>query len=175
MWQKLPDWIAVERDTPGIGKSWEGFRGGEGWAASELAGTRPVRDSELQLLVRSSDLHNTEHFPEIYPLRRWRGEKTVGDRRAFVVDLATETAKVGTHYFDAETGRLVRIETVLSLAAEGALPVTVDYSDFRTIDGVTLPFQTVMTNPALHVVTTIDSVEHNVEIDDAVFQPRRIE
>ncbi|MFI5337805.1 MAG: hypothetical protein ACHQ5A_13540, partial [Opitutales bacterium] len=56
---------------------------------------------------------------------------------------------------------------------QGQLKVTVDFSDFRTVDGIVLPFVTVMTNPAMRIVTTILSVQHNVPLDDAIFKPRK--
>jgi hypothetical protein len=53
--------------------------------------------------------------------------------------------------------------------------VAIDFSDFRLIDGVMLPFETVITNPALRVVTRIQSVKHKVELDNEIVRPRKEE
>jgi len=67
----------------------------------------------------------------------------------------------------------VRVESVLALGAESTLPVTVDFADFRAVDGVTLPFRTRLSNPALEVEIVVASVEQNVPIDDGLFLPRK--
>lgn len=95
--------------------------------------------------------------------------------RPVAIDLADPGAKAGRHYFDLETGQLIRIEAVLIVGGEGELPVTIDFADFRVVDGVTLAFQTELKNPAMHIVTRVESVQHNVELDDALFKPRKEE
>jgi hypothetical protein len=35
-----------------------------------------------------------------------------------------------------------------------------------------MPFVTTMTNPAMRTITTVESVKNNVELDNAIFQPR---
>jgi hypothetical protein len=172
--QKLPNRVAVETNVPGIGRTWQGYDGKSGWVSSELKGFRTLRGPELQAMIQTSDLHNAEHFNEVYPLRKIQGVKEVQGRRTAAIDLANLAGKAGTHYFDLGTGQLVRVETVMG-GGGVAIPVTMDFSDFRTVDGVVIPFATTMANPAMRLEMTVTSVEHNVEIPDAVFQPRKEE
>ena len=97
----------------------------------------------------------------------------IGGRRAVGLALGSVQGLAGLHYFDAETGQLVEVESVLSAGPQGQLKVTVDFSDFRSVDGVVQPFVTIMTNPAMRIVTTIQSVVFNVPLDDAIFKPRK--
>jgi hypothetical protein len=43
------------------------------------------------------------------------------------------------------------------------------------VGGITLPFQTELNNPAMRIVTKIESIQQNVELDDAIFKPRKEE
>jgi hypothetical protein len=97
----------------------------------------------------------------------------VNGRKTAALELANLTTRAGVHHFDLETGQLLRVESVLALGSGGALPVTVDFSDFRTVDGITLPFRTRLSNPALEIETKVTSVEQNVSIDDRLFVPRK--
>jgi len=42
-------------------------------------------------------------------------------------------------------------------------------SDYRKVDGLTLPFKTVNSTPEQTVTIVLKTVEHNVAIDDAMF------
>jgi hypothetical protein len=70
---------------------------------------------------------------------------------------------------------LLRIEGTFGVGADGALSAVINFSDFRTVEGVTLPFVTTLTNPALQVVTKTLSLDVNVPLDDAIFKPKKEE
>jgi hypothetical protein len=46
---------------------------------------------------------------------------------------------------------------------------TTDFSDYRTVDGVKVPFRIAMKNTLQTVTLVFKSVEHNVAIDEAEF------
>lgn len=171
--QKSPKFILSETDVEGLGRSWVGFDGETAWELSELKGFRVVQGAERELYQRNGQL-NTEHFPRLFPLRRIAARGELNGRPVVALELASLQARAGTHYFEVESGQLVRIESVL-LESGGELPVTIDFSDFRTVDGVSLPFRTVLANPAMRVVTVVDSVQHNLELPEALFRPRKEE
>ena len=73
--------------------------------------------------------------------------------------------------FDAETGQLARIESTVQAGPQGQIQATIDFEDYRMVDGVTVPFLITTTNPALKLVTKITAIEQNTKIDDAIFAP----
>jgi hypothetical protein len=170
--QKAPNFFLVETDAAGLGKSWQGYDGQAGWEYSELQGFRAMRGGEVDLFRRNG-LLNVENFRKTYPFRKIVGVKEINGQRAVALELASPAGRAGRHYFDLRSGQLVRVEAELSFGAEGSLPVTMDFSDFRAVDGVTLPFKTVMANPALRIETIVESVEQNRELDDALFRQRK--
>jgi outer membrane lipoprotein-sorting protein len=70
-------------------------------------------------------------------------------------------------YFD-ESGRLVRL-VHWTVTAVGAVPTKIDYSDFRTVAGIQMPFQWTRTWTNNQVVMQLKDVRPNVEIEPERF------
>ena len=93
---------------------------------------------------------------------------TVGDRAAQVVE---GTAPGGTHvklFFDKQSGLLLRqtrfIDTVV-----GVIPLHVDYSDYRAVAGVKMPFKWQVTWVDGQSTTELSNVQPNVAVAAAKF------
>ncbi len=71
-------------------------------------------------------------------------------------------------YFDQASGRLVRLVhwTVTSV---GAVPTKIDYSDYRAVQGIQLPFQWTRTWTNNQVTIELRDVRPNVAIDASRF------
>jgi hypothetical protein len=170
--QKAPNFMLSEQETPGVGRVIEGYDGTTGWVNSDLQGYRTLKGAELQQLVASSSLFSAALLRQKCPLRKRLGDREVNGRRAVAVALATLQGPAGVYVFDAENGRLLQVESTMGEGGKSYLKVTLEFSDFRTVDHVVLPFVTTMTNPAIRTVTTVESVKNNVELDNAIFRPR---
>lgn len=172
--QKAPRSYLAETDVEGLGRSWRGFDGDTGWELSDVKGFRSLQGPEVELFRRNGQL-DTENFPATYPLRKLIGDGQLNGRRVTAIELAMPFARAGTHYFDFETGQLVRVDSVIPMGSEGEMQVRIDFSDFRTVDGVTLPYRTTLKNPAMEIETRVETVKQNVELDDVIFKPRKEE
>jgi len=171
--QKRPNLMVMEEEVPGMGTEWQGFDGTIGWVSSELQGYHVMRGAELQQTLGFVDLDGPLQLGVSCPLRRLLEERQDGDRRIVGVSMATLAGPVGNFYFDTATFDLVRLETFMQAGQDGQLKVVADFGDFRKVDGVVMPFRTVITNPAMRMVTTLQSVQDNVPLDDAIFKPRK--
>ena len=71
-------------------------------------------------------------------------------------------------YFDKKSGLLIRLvrytDTVL-----GLIPAQIDYSDYRDVSGVKMPFHLVTTWTDGRSTTDLTSIQANVTIDGAKF------
>jgi len=69
-------------------------------------------------------------------------------------------------YFDAETGLLVR-RTTSTTTPVGTIPEQVDFSDYRDVDGMKVPFtiRVSTVDPTYSVVRKFTEIKLNVPID----------
>ncbi len=170
---KVPDRVLMDADVPGLGHYIQGYDGQTGWVSNDVQGYRELKGVELLQLLNNANLRASAQLATRCLFRKWVGEKTIEGRKTYVVALATGQGPAGTYFFDAENGRLVQIESTVIAGPKSVLPVTMTFSDFRTDDGVTEARVTTTTNPAMRMVTTIESIENNVPLDDAIFKPRK--
>jgi hypothetical protein len=73
-----------------------------------------------------------------------------------------------TLYFDSQSGLLVRRVTVLRTAL-GGIPQQYDYSDYREVNGVKIPFIAKVSTPENIQTRTITEAKFNVPVDDKDF------
>jgi hypothetical protein len=149
----------------------QGSDGTTGWAKSDLQGFRTLKGAELAQLLNNAPLHSALSLPEKCPLRKLLGDREINGRKLRVVVCAMKQVSSGTYMFDAETGQLARLESTLQAGPQGQFQATIDFEDYRMVDGVTVPFLITTTNPALKLVMKVTAIEHNTEIDDAIFAP----
>ena len=94
------------------------------------------------------------------------GLETVGARKVYHLKLTSKEHRVQHLYLDAETNLEIKI-----VGDSQTGPVESELSNYREIQGLKLPF-TMKTVSAGSVVsqTTVDAVELNPKIDDAMFK-----
>ena len=172
-YNKQPNLMVVEQDVPGMGPTWRGYDGKVGWAWSEVQGYREMQGPELGQILGETDLSGPMKLAAQCPLRRLLGEEFADGRSLTGIALATPQGPAGNFYFDQKTFELVRVETEVQAGQSGKLKVVAEFSDYRPVDGVLLPFRTVFVNPAMRMEIVVQSVQQNVEIDDALFRPKK--
>ena len=171
---KAPNLVLVETQTPGVGLERRGFDGKTGWFSSDIEGNRPLKPAEVTQLIYLTNINQLGQLAASCPFRRLLGQRRVNGRTVDAVALAAAKGPPATFYFDKESGRLVRIATSTVLPGE-EFESTIDFADFRVVDGVELPFQLTSETPVMKSVSTVVSVENNVGLDDSIFQARRDE
>jgi hypothetical protein len=77
-------------------------------------------------------------------------------------------APITRFYFDEQTGLLARVVR-LNDVGMGLMPVQVDYTDYRVVDGIKIPFHWTLARPGGRFSIQIDSAQQNVPIDDSKF------
>jgi photosynthetic reaction center cytochrome c subunit len=144
------------------------FDGKAGWMGNS---GRPARDMSAQE-SESSSLDAEFALPlrlkEIFPqLRRGRPEDVLG-MQCEVLNGSGPGRPTVRLYFDTKTGVLVRMvrytETPL-----GRNPVQIDYTDYRAIGTVKIPFQWTLSRSNGRFTIHINEGTENVPVDDAKF------
>jgi len=147
------------------------FNGREGWVAAineplpllaltgdDLEGARA--DAELAIPVRIKQDFSNWHigFPDV----------SVDGHRLQVIEGTTSGGMRVKLYFDKQSTLLVR-QTLYSNTTVGPNPIHVEYSDYRTVAGVKIPFRWVKTWTDGQSTTQLVEVRPNVAIDATRF------
>jgi len=97
-------------------------------------------------------------------------KEKVGDKDAIVLLITPKAGSAARQFLDAET--YLPIKTVMKLDIPqmgGEIEQTTEFSDLREVDGVKVPFQMKITNPAQTLIIKVNKVEHNTAIEDSMF------
>ena len=171
MYAKAPD----ERTTivqTGNGPSTTTFDGHSGWLAA------PDTDQPMPVMtLTGGDLQGARvdallSFPAelMRGLSEWRvgPPTTINDRDVQVVQGSNPGESPVKFYFDQQSGLLVRVVRYTNLPV-GLNPTQVDYSDYRDVAGIKLPFHWTVTWTDGRSITELAQVQPNVPIDPAKF------
>jgi outer membrane lipoprotein-sorting protein len=101
--------------------------------------------------------------------QNWRVSATgIDDKLVRVLQGTNPGQPPVNFYFDNSTGLLVRVLRLVNTAV-GRVPTQVDYSDYRDVAGVKLPFKWVVTWTNGQSTSTLTQVQPNTAIDAARF------
>lgn len=148
------------------------FDGRAGWTA---AVEKPVH---LLPLLPGSELDGAKLDADLcFPagikqaLAQWRNGfpvTTIEDREVQVIQgIAAGGSRVKL-YFDSKTGLLAR-QLRYTNTIVGTIPIQIDYSDYREVAGVQMPFHSVVTWTGGQSTMQLNEVQANVPIDAAKF------
>jgi outer membrane lipoprotein-sorting protein len=146
------------------------FDGAAGYVIDPLQGNREITGSQLENQKNGA-------FPSPLLDYKARGitatllpKQMVAGKEAFVLQTAPKTGSPVKTYIDAETYMILRSVVTVNLPqAGGDVENTVDLSDYRTVDGLKLPFVNRLSSPVQNYTIKIEKVEHNKELDDKMF------
>src|ERR1044072_6260320 len=168
---KSPNKYLAVITTPG-GVIYQGFNGTVGWIKTPR-GQRTMNNAELEWIKRDADLYDALKLKERYAKASVTGRERLGDREVYVVDARSVGNKAERLYFDVKSGFLVR-RIVFTEIKLGLDPEQTDYEDYRSVDGVWLPFTIrVSYLDDNHYGTTrvLTDVKQNAPLDDQKFDP----
>ena len=150
------------------------YDGRAGWIAAPL---RPIpvlelTGSGLEGLKLDAEFSFPGRTKEV--LTKWRVgfPTTIDDREAQVVQGTAPGGSLATLYFDSESGLLIR-RVRYSDSVVGRTPTQIDYSDYRDVAGVKMPFRFIVSWLDGKETFELAEIQANVAIDAARFaRPR---
>ena len=145
--------------TRGTAKS--GFDGAQFWSAGREVASDAIGQMQLDAQLYPAAGLKAEGA-------RVFGKQPVGDRTAYVM-IARTSAGAARYYFDADTGLLLRVITSTPTYL-GSLPLQVDYSDYREVNGVKLPFDEQWSTHEATWERKISAITLNGPVDASAFQ-----
>lgn len=162
-----PDKLALVWHLPN-GDSITAFDGHAGWFSVPGRPVRAMQGADLDAAHLDADLQFPLHVRQIFPELRVEYPEQIGDTEAYVVLGIREGHPPVKLFFDGRTGLLVRIVRY-SDSLLGLDPQQVDYSEYREVDGVQLPFRIESVRANNSSTIHLDEVRQNIAIDNFHF------
>ncbi|HEX5423149.1 MAG TPA: hypothetical protein VFW94_06325 [Candidatus Acidoferrales bacterium] len=169
MFEGAPD-RALVKITVSDSTFLEGFDGKIAWSSDPKQGVREQTGAQVAETRRASDFRFPLDFRKLYPRIAAPTATTLDNRSVYVIDaIPPGSEKPDRAYFDAQTGFLVRIVTQHHNDDGTVEPFEEDFSDYRAVDGVKIPFKIHQTGAQVDFTILIKSVRQNVPLDDTRF------
>lgn len=146
------------------------FDGSSGFVLDSFNGDREVTGAQLDVLRNAS-------FPTSWLDYRERGlsisvtgTESLGGRQTFVLETTPQTGPRVRTWVDADTYMILKTSVTVPVPELGGDTEQItEFSDFKHVDGVIVPFAVKSINSVQTAAATLTSVTHNVDIDDASF------
>jgi hypothetical protein len=161
------------------GASAFGYDGAAGW--SNAGGqTADVKDFPLQDALVLNDLPRflqiKDRYQNLQAGRPTRLPSSTPGGTPIAANLIQGSPAPGVterFYFDAESGLLLRRQVITRTPLNGSLVEVIDYSDYKAVAGVMMPFTIKRNNWDTLDTMTVTDIKPNVAIDDGKFAKPR--
>ena len=168
--QKAPDKMTMTLELPGGAAQRMGYDGATAWTAFG-SNVQPLSGLDLTAMKIGAGFYRDLKFrQECTRAFALPGKEQINGHDANVVrcNFAGNNQVTERLYFDADSGLLVRRITLLRTAL-GPLPQQTDYSDYREVEGVKIPFTIRQARADSLATRTFTDVKYNLPIDDSSF------
>ena len=136
---------------------------------NSMQGATPITGNQLDnmksAIFPSLFLDHKAHLTKVEVLP----QESVDGKPRLVLQITPKAGSVAKLYLDPETFLVMRVKTTVNTPEMGDLEQIADSSDYRTVDGMKIPFLVVNWNAAQTIKITLSKVENNVPLDDALF------
>jgi photosynthetic reaction center cytochrome c subunit len=144
------------------------YNGHEGWAAGAPRPPHVLEGGELDEARLEADFYFPLDLHQDFVSLRERPPQKINGHDAYVVLGFRPGMPPVQFYFDQQSGLLLRM-VYLTQTAVGLLPEQTDYSDYREVDGVKLPFQWTVSRPGVQSTVQVAEIRQNVPISESKF------
>jgi len=163
-----PDRIAVITHWPN-GDSSTTFDGHAGWITFPGRPQRPMSPADADAARIDADLHFAIDVNKFFSELRVEKQAKVGNQDALMISGQRAGSPPVEMYFDTQSGLLVRMVRYAQ-SPLGRNPTQIDYSDYREIAGVKLPFHWMSSTPTGRFTIQLESAQPNVSIPESRFE-----
>ena len=166
----------LKLDTTAIGGPGEmiieqRFDGNAGYSLNSLQGDADITGNQLENMRNGGFPSSILTYKQIGVKAELLPKEQVDGKDAIVMLFTPKTGSPTRIYFDAATYLIMKTVTK-TMTAAGELEQTSAVSDYRTVDGVKIPFLIANSSAVQSITITLTKVEHNVALDDAMFGKR---
>lgn len=166
---KSPNRIATVTHFPGGAAGTTSFDGNTGFVSFPGNPVRPMNPADLAAARMDADLQLPLNLKTFFSELQVQKKVTIGDKETVLVSGKRASSTPVDMYFDAQNGLLTRVVRY-EASPLGLNPTQFDYSDYRDVSGVKMPFHWTSAAPTGKSAVQLSAVEANTAIGDEVFQ-----
>jgi outer membrane lipoprotein-sorting protein len=145
------------------------FDGTTGYVIDTLQGNRDITGNQLENMRNGSFPTPLVGYKERGATVELAGKEKVGERDAYVLVFKPKTGPIGRQFIDADSYLPIRQVVKVDLPMVGEGEQTIEFSDFRDVDGIKVPFNLQATSAVQTTRIVVSTVEHNAKIDESLF------
>jgi len=168
IYAKAPDKRVSVMQVQG-GESVTGYNGKVGWLS--VPGRVHIMNAQESFGAKmDADLLFPVNVKGLYT--KWEtkpGEKIDGQETWLVIGEKEGEPNLRL-YLDQKSGILLRLVRYVD-SPLGYLPTQIDYADYRSVDGVKVPYRWTVARPGNHFTIQLEQLQQNVAVDDGKFVP----
>lgn len=142
--------------------------GATGWISTPGRPTREIPAPEMVSAKLEADLRLPIHFQQFFSEIKTTHPEKIDDHEVYVVSGGGTGEIAAKFYFDEQSGLLLRMLRY-SDSPLGRNPTQVDYSDYRDVGKLKVPFQRTISTPRSRYSIRIEHMQDNVPVDDTKF------
>ena len=165
--QKAPNKLYQVFDA-GVFKVSTIFNGEKG-VMDQMGKTQELTGDALEALKLQATMHAYLDYAKYNVKPELSGMEKVDGKDTYRVKVNLPDGKVWTQYYDVDSGYLVKQITEVS-TQQGSFNQTIDFSDYKEVDGVKYPFKIVQSMGPQTIELNVDSIKVNTGLDDSLFE-----
>ncbi len=169
VYEKAPNSYILNASFADGRKMQQATNGATGWRSGGNGGAQDLNGLQLRSLIVHSRFGRSFMPLAVFTKSRVTGSETIDGHDCYVVrgQLADDHFSERL-YFDKQSGLLLR-RVSYQKTLLGQLPTIEDFSDYRDVQGVKVPFQVKSTQPNAVLDYKAEKIEFNVPVDDSKF------
>ncbi len=173
---RAPNLTASEMTFTALGKKLGSltsyFDGAAGGEIISFAPAETYSGKRLEDIKAGADFYDVLNWKKNYQSITFKRMGKVGDEEVYILERKTEKGTPVTDYISTKSFLVLRRDSVVANETSGIeLPQTENFSDYRNVDGVMIPFKMVANNIANgDIVLRVVDVKFDVDIPDTVFR-----
>jgi photosynthetic reaction center cytochrome c subunit len=152
-----------------IGDNVTAIDGDAGWSAAPGHPVREMPGADIEGAKMDADLQFPVHLQQLFDGMRAEQPERIGDHETYQVLALKNGSPRARLYFDKQSGLLVRVIRY-SDSPLGLNPTRIDYSDYRAVDGVQVPYRSTIARPGGQFTIQVVEVQHNAPIPEEKFR-----
>jgi len=158
-----------------IGTTFEYFDGVTGGQETSFSPADTYTGKQLANARIASDFYGLLNWKTLFKTVEIKRLDKINGEEVYVVVMTPEGGTPTTAFISTKSFLMLRKDTIYSPSDSSGIeiPITETYSDYRSVEGLMMPFQSVSNNIAQgDVIVQVKEVKFDVDVPDTAFKPQ---